>query len=161
MSVQRQAVSPARFDPILKRSADDDCIGQSLEVSVASHERCAEAASGGVDEGVSHRETVGQGKISCLQGKRFVDRRDGRAAKGRDRLDRALLADIAPDYFVDFVDFDGTHEQRLAAFYVGGEAVRVRPTGQILDPAARIDQNQWRSFFSRSPLRLVPRAIPR
>src|SRR5262249_57201853 len=70
-------------------------------------------------------------------------------------------ADIASDHFVDFVDFDGAHEQRLAAFDVGGKTVRVRPTGEIRDPAVRIDQNQWRSFFSRSPLRLVPRAIPR
>ena len=135
--------------------------GQSLEIGVAGYERRPEASGGGVDERVGHRETVGQGQIGRLQGERFVDRRDGRTAKSRDGFDGALLADISPDHFVDFVDFDGAHEQRLAAFYVGGEAARLRATGEILDPAARIDQDQWRSFFSRSPLRLVPRAMPR
>jgi len=143
-----------------RRSADDDSVGQPFEISVASHECRPEASRGGVDERVGHRQTVGQGQIGRLQGERFVHRRDRRPAKSRHRFHGALLADIAPDDLVHFVDFGGAYQQRFAPLDIRGEATRVRATGEVLDPAARIDQDQWRSFLSRSPLGLVPRAIP-
>jgi hypothetical protein len=104
---------------------------------------------------------VAQREIGGLQGERFVDRCDGRSAKGRDGFDGAFLTEISPNYLVDFIDFDDAREQRLAPFDIGGETGCVRTTSEILDPATRIDEDQWRSFFSRSPLGLVPRAMPR
>ena len=85
----------------------------------------------------------------------------GRAAQCGDGFYRPLLAEVSPDHFVNLVNLDGGDEERLAALDVGGEAIRFRPVGQVLDPTAGIDQNQRRSFFSRRPLALTPRAMPR
>jgi hypothetical protein len=53
-----------------------------------------------------------------------------------------VVADVSSDHLVDLVDLEGANQQRFAAFDVGGEASGVRTAGEILDPAARIDQNQ-------------------
>jgi hypothetical protein len=96
-----------------------------------------------------------------LERERFVDRRDGGTAHRRHCGQRACLRDVTPDDLVDLVDFDRGDEQRLAAFEVGGEAPSQRSIGQVFDPAAGIDEDQSRSFFSRNARGVAPDAMPR
>ena len=142
-------------------SADHNGGREPLEIGIAGDEGCPKPPGGSVDERVGHGEAMGEGQIGCLEGEGFVHGRDGRAAESGDGFNRTLLVEVAPDHLVDFVHLDGADEERLTTLDVGGEAIRVRPVGQVLDPAARIDQDQWRSFFSRRPLALTPRTMPR
>ena len=104
---------------------------------------------------------MGQRQIGRLQRERLVDGRNGRPAEGRDSLHRSLLGEVPPENLVDLVDLDGGNEQRITALDVGGESIGLRAIGQVLDPAAGIDEDQRRSFFSRRPFALTPRAMPR
>src|SRR5438132_166578 len=74
---------------------------------------------------------------------------------------RQKAVSIRTDHLVHLVDLDRTDEQRFPALQVWSEAIRPRPAGEILDPAARVDEDQSRSFFSRRPRGLVPFARPR
>src|SRR3989338_2569340 len=100
-------------------------------------------------------------QVGRLQRERFVHGHDGRTMERGDGFHRTLLAEVSTNHLVDLVDLDGGHKERITTLDVGGEAIRVRAVGQVLDPTARIDQDQRRSFFSRSPLGLAPRAMPR
>jgi len=147
--------------PARRPSANHDGVGEPFEVGVSGDEGGAEATRGGIDERVGHRQAMGEGEVSGVQRERLIHGRDGRAAERRYRLDGALLADVTSDDLVDLVDLDRADEQGVAPLDVRCEAIGFRPIGQILDPAAGVDQDQRRSFFSRSPLGLTPRAIPR
>jgi hypothetical protein len=59
------------------------------------------------------------------------------------------------------VDFGRGNDERLAALDVAGELLGAGPIGEILDPPARVDEDQSRSSFSRSPASRVPFAKPR
>jgi hypothetical protein len=99
--------------------------------------------------------------VGGLQRERFVHGRDGRAAQRRGCFQGALFAEVRADHLVDLVDLDGGDEKRLTPLEVRREAMRLRSVGQVLDPAARIDKDQRRSFFSRSALVRTPRTMPR
>ena len=141
--------------------AKHDGVGQSFEVGIGGDELRTMAPGGCVHEGVRHREAVCQRDIGRFQGERLVRRRDDGSPHRRDRREGSLLREVASDDFVHFVDFDGGHEQRFAAFQIRREPSSERPIGKVLDPATRIDEDQSRSFFSRNARGVVPDAIPR
>lgn len=104
---------------------------------------------------------MGERNIGRFQSERFVHGRDGRTTQRGHSFYGALFAEVAPDHLVDLVDLNGGDEKRFTSLEVSREAGRFRSIGQVLDPAARIDEDQRRSFFSRSPLGRTPRTMPR
>ena len=143
------------------RLADDDGLGQLFEVGIRSHELRAVASGRGIDDGVGQGQAVDERDVGGLECERFVGRRNDGAAHRRHGGQRAFLRDVTPDDLVDLVDFDRGDEQGLAAFEVGGEAPSQRSIGQVFDPAAGIDEDQNRSFFSRNARGVAPDAMPR
>ena len=128
---------------------------------VTGDKRRPEAPGGRVHERVGHGETMSERHVGGLQRERFVHGRDGRAAQRRGCFRGALFAEVRADHLVDLVDLDGGDEKRLTPLEVRREPTRLRSVSQVLDPAARIDKDQRRSFFSRSALVRTPRTMPR
>jgi hypothetical protein len=85
---------------------------------------------------------VGERQVRRLQRERLIDRRNGRTPEGGDGLHRPLFTEVPANHLVDLVDLDGGDEERLATLDIGREAIGIRATGEVLDPAARIDQDQ-------------------
>lgn len=140
---------------------DDGGVREILEVGVGRHQARTVTPGRRVHQGVSHREAVGEGDVGRFERQRLIDGRDGGPPHRRDRRQRPLLGDVTPDDLIDLVDFNRRDEQGFAALEVGREAAGQRTIGQVLDPAAGIDQDQSRSFFSRNPRDVVPAATPR
>ena len=141
--------------------ANHDGVGQCLEIDIARDELRPVALRRRIDERVRHRQTVRQGDVRSLERQRFVDRGNRRAAQGGDRFDGTLLREVPTEDLVDLIDLDGADEQGLSPLDVPGKTICSGSVGEVLDPAAGVDQYQSRSFFSRRRWLRAPLAIPR
>src|SRR5438034_1207141 len=141
--------------------SDDERLRQTLKVLACRDEPGAVSSRRRIHERVRHRQPVGKRNVRRFERQGFVDRRDRGAAQRRDGFERPPLRDGPPDHLVDFVDLDRRDEQRFLAFEIRCEALGERAVREILDPTARVDEDQTRSFFSRKPRGLTPRATPR
>lgn len=153
---------PEGFAGMLRRgSANDDHVRKAVEGQIRGGELGPVASSRRIDHGIRHGEAELERDVGGVQRERCVDGSDRRPPERRDGREGPLLRDVAADDLVDLVNLDRRDEQGLPALEVGGKATRQWPVGEILDPTARINQDQSRSFFSRRPLGDAPSATPR
>ena len=140
---------------------DHQNVAQSFEIRVAGDQPGSIASRRCVNDRISHCQPLSQRDVCSLKGQGIVQRDHFCSSQRGNRLNGDFFSKVAPDDFVDLVDLDRADYERIFAFKIGSEFVGGGSIRQVLDPAARVDQNQIRSSFSLSPTAFAPLAKPR